>query len=132
MRSPVQSWVPLQESTAKRCVFFVYIHQVIPQRTVAVMPASERSERWLDGLTLKSCLLSIRLKQLVAPVIAPLEKEIYQDYIFVRYIELYINTNVRSISPLTITYIGILKSKKTNTPFEITSIRRQTLSNFVD
>ena len=25
MRSPVQSWVPLQESTAERCVFFVYI-----------------------------------------------------------------------------------------------------------
>ena len=25
MRSPVQSWVPLQESTAERCAFFVYI-----------------------------------------------------------------------------------------------------------
>ena len=31
MRSPVQSWVPLQESTAKCCVFFVYRHQAFPK-----------------------------------------------------------------------------------------------------
>lgn len=34
--------------------------------------------------------------------------------------------NVRSISPLKITYTGILKSMKTYTPFEIISIKRKT------
>ena len=31
MRSAVQSCVPLQESTADRCVFFVYRHQASPK-----------------------------------------------------------------------------------------------------
>ena len=31
MRSPVQSWVPLLESTAIRCAFFVYGRQAAPK-----------------------------------------------------------------------------------------------------
>ena len=38
MRSPVQSWVPLQESTAERCVFFVY------SRLAARMACVEKNE----------------------------------------------------------------------------------------
>ena len=64
MRSPVQSWVPLQESTAKCCVFFVYSHPAFPkgldigvfwrwklafQAADMAMAGSERSERRLDG-----------------------------------------------------------------------------------
>lgn len=39
-----------------------------------------------------------------------------QYYIFVRYIELYINAKKTSIKPLRITYTGTLKSKNTNIP----------------
>ena len=48
MRSAVQSCVPLQESTAKRCVFFVYSHQACPEgaghcRSRAVRARSQRT-----------------------------------------------------------------------------------------
>ena len=44
------SWVPLQESTAKRCVFFVYIHQAIPRRRADIIATATESllSRWLS------------------------------------------------------------------------------------
>ena len=49
MRSAVQSCVPLQESTAKRCAFFVYCHQAFARRG------------WtLSFLALKACFQSGR------------------------------------------------------------------------
>ena len=53
MRSAVQSCVPLQESTAKRCVFFVYSHQACPEGVWALafmaLKASFQSDRNDDG-----------------------------------------------------------------------------------
>ena len=64
MRSPVQSWVPLQESTAETlCFFRLYTlktarkgqallrsHRKLAFKVaVVVMSVSERSERWLEG-----------------------------------------------------------------------------------
>ena len=64
MRSAVQSCVPLQESTADRCVFFVYRHQASPKGLdIDIYGAEsllsklqkwqwtdrERSDRWADG-----------------------------------------------------------------------------------
>ena len=69
MRSPVQSWVPLQESTAECCVFFVYRHQAFPKgldigvfwrwklafkATEMAMAGSERSERGLMAIAANS------------------------------------------------------------------------------
>ena len=48
MRSAVQSCVPLQESTAHRCAFFVYRHQAFPKGWT------------LTFLTLKACFQSGR------------------------------------------------------------------------
>ena len=52
MRSAVQSCVPLQESTAKRCVFFVYGRQAAPKGLdigIYALKACFQSDRNDDG-----------------------------------------------------------------------------------
>ena len=68
MRSPVQSWVPLQESTAHRCVFFVYRHQAFPKGLeIAISDAesllSKQQEwQWKEVSEANEGLMAARIK----------------------------------------------------------------------
>ena len=68
MRSAVQSCVPLQESTAHRCVFFVYRHQAFPKGLeIAISDAesllSKRQKwQWTEVSEANEGLMAARIK----------------------------------------------------------------------